>query len=253
MLRAVIIDDEPNNIDNLRELLSTYCPEVIIVASAINSAEGKTVIHQHSPELVFLDIQMPGESGFDLLRSLSNSEFEIIFVTAFDQYGIQAVKFAAIDYLLKPVDPEELQKAVEKTMVKSQQKKQNVRLENLLQYLEHSQHKNEHRIALPGTKETRFAYTREIIRCESSNNYTSFYLTSGEKLIVSKPIYEYEELLEGYGFIRCHQSHLINKAHVKSWVREDGGYLLLDDKTQVPVSRQKKEMVRREIETLRKS
>lgn len=243
-INAVIIDDELNNIDNLLSLLKRHCPSVEVVATAGNAGEGAAVISQYQPDLVFLDIQMPGKNGFDMLQSLPACNFEIIFVTAFDQYGIQAVKFAAIDYLLKPIDVEELVVAVNKVMEKQYQKKQNGQLEGLLQYLQNIHKKEEHRVALPAAKEIRFVFTKDIIRCESNSNYTTFYLQNGEKLVVSKPILEYEELLGDYGFVRCHQSHLVNQRYIKSYIKEDGGHLLLDDNTQVPVSRQKKDMVK---------
>lgn len=248
LISAVIIDDEQNNIENLEILLQQYCPQLTVVATALNAADGKSIILEHDPDIVFLDIQMPGKNGFALLQSLQTHNFELIFVTAFDQYGIQAVKFSALDYLLKPIDTEELKTAVHKAIYRSSEKKQNKKLENLLQVLEHQQQKNLHRIALTSAKETRFIRTQDIIRCESSNNYTTFFLFGREKIMTSKPIFEYEEILVNYGFIRCHQSHLVNKKHIKSWVKEDGGFLLLDDNTQVPISRQKKEYVKMELE-----
>jgi len=247
MIKSVIIDDEQNNIDNLTRLLQKHCPEVTVAATAMNADDGKKIIFEQKPDLIFLDIQMPEKNGFELLRSLSNYSFEIIFVTAFDKYGIQAVKFSAIDYLLKPINIEELKEAINRAITKISQKKQNLQLENLLQLLQNTQLKDEHRIALPTVKETRFAKPQDIIRCESSNNYTSFFFKSGEKLIVSKPIYEYEELLSDYGFIRCHQSHLVNKKFIKSWVKEDGDYLLLEDKSQIPISRQKKDYIKDQL------
>jgi two-component system LytT family response regulator len=243
MMRAILIDDEKNNLDNLSLLLSQYCPDVRVEAVALNAEEGRKLIGQLHPDIVFLDIQMPGKSGLDLLRELPRLDFEIIFVTAYDQYGIQAVKFAAVDYLLKPIHVPELQEAVRKAAIRSREKQKNGQMENLLQLLQRQQHKDEHRIALTTLKETRFLYTRQIVRCESDNNYSHFFLDDGEKLLVSKPIYEYEALLKDYGFIRCHQSHLVNKKFIKSWVREDGGFLLLDNGTTVPVSRNKKEAV----------
>jgi two-component system, LytTR family, response regulator len=244
-MKAILIDDEKNNLDNLRQLLLAYCPSVQVVATAMNTTDGKLIIHEHKPDIVFLDIQMPKKSGFDLLRELDQYTFEVIFVTAYDQFAIQAVKFAAVDYLLKPVNIEELQAAVDRAEIRSKQKKQNQQLENLLHLL--SQNKEEHRIALATLKETRFVNTGTIIRCESSNNYTTFFLKDGEKLIVSKPIYEFEELLSGYGFIRPHQSHLINRSYIKSLVKEDGGYLLLENGVQIPISRAKKEDVIRAL------
>jgi two-component system LytT family response regulator len=248
LISAVIIDNEQNNIENLEILLQQYCPQLTVVATGLNATEGEAIILEHDPDIVFLDIQMSGKNGFALLQSLKVHNFELIFVTAFDQYGIQAVKFSALDYLLKPIDTEELKMAVHKAIYRSSEKKQNKKLENLLQVLEHQQQKNIHRIALTSAKETRFIRTQDIIRCESSNNYTTFYLFGREKIMTSKPIFEYEEILVNYGFIRCHQSHLVNKKHIKSWVKEDGGFLLLDDNTQVPISRQKKEYVRGELE-----
>jgi two-component system LytT family response regulator len=240
-MKAILVDDEQNNLVNLEQLLKTYCPGVEVVAMAADAAAGRSAILQHHPDLIFLDIQMPGKSGFDLLRELHQYDFEVIFVTAFDQYAIQAVRFAAVDYLLKPVSIDELQAAVSRALDKRSEKKKNLQLENLLQLLQ--EQKEDHRIALATIKETRFIRTTDIVRCESSNNYTIFFLSNGEKLTASRPIFEYEELLKSYGFIRCHQSHLVNRKYVKSWVKEDGGYLLLDNGHQVPVSKNKKDVV----------
>jgi len=244
MLKAVIIDDEQNNIDNLSILLAQYCPQVKVTATALNANDGKEIILKLKPDIVFLDIQMPGETGFDLLKSLPDHFFEIIFVTAFDKYGIQAVKFAAIDYLLKPINIEELKDAVHKAVLKRDSQKQNLQLNNFLELLKLQQQKEEHRIALPTGKEIRFVKTQDIYHCESSNNYTNFFIVNGEKLLVSKPIYEFEELLKDYGFIRCHQSHLVNKRYIKSWIKDEGGYLLLEDQSLIPVSKQKKGLLK---------
>lgn len=240
-LKAILVDDEKNNLINLEQLLKTYCPDVAVMATAINAAEGKSAILHHRPELVFLDIQMPGKNGFELLQELNQYDFEVIFVTAHDQYAIQAVRFAAVDYLLKPVNIDELQAAVSRASARSREKRKNLQLENLLQLLQ--EQKEDHRIALTTMKETRFIRTTEIIRCESNNNYTIFFLAGGEKLTASRPIFEFEELLKSYGFIRCHQSHLVNRKYVKSWLKEDGGFLLLENGHQVPVSKNKKEIV----------
>jgi two-component system LytT family response regulator len=242
-ITAVLIDDEANNLTNLSRLLTQYCPEVAIVGTAMDAATGRQLITTRQPELVFLDIQMPGTSGLDLLQQLPSHDFQLIFVTAYDHYGIQAVKFAAVDYLLKPINTDELEKAVRKALRRHSERQKNGQLENLLQLLQRQSYKEEHRIALTTLKETRFLYTRQILRCESDNNYCHFFLDNGEKLLVSRPIYEFEPLLKDYGFIRCHQSHLINKNHVRSWIREGGDFLLLDNGDTVPVSRSKKEVV----------
>lgn len=252
MIRTVIVDDERNNISNLEGLLMKHCPSVEVVTYAMNAEEGVEKISHHQPDLVFLDIQMPGKNGFEMLQALPNHDFEIIFVTAFDQYGIKAIKFSAIDYLLKPVNIEELKTAVDKVIEKHKKKSENLRLENLLGLLQNQQQKASHRLALATVKETRFVSTDEIIRCESSNAYTSFYLSGGQKIVVSKPIFEYEELLKDYGFIRCHQSHLVNKLKVKSWIRKEGDHLLMEDNSQIPVSRNKKESVSEALMFLKK-
>lgn len=251
MITAMIIDDEQNNIINLQTLVEKYCSAVQIIATAQRAAEAKKLIQQHRPDLIFLDIQMPIINGFELLQSLSTIDFEVIFVTAFNEYGIQAIKFSALDYLLKPIKITELQEAVAKAFKKLAEKKTNQQLHNLITLLKHQQQKETHRIALTSAKETRFILTKDIVRCESNNNYTTFYLNNKEKIIVSKPIYEYENLLADYGFIRCHQSHLVNKNYIKSMVKDDGGYLLMDDNTAIPISRQKKDLIKMEMEKLR--
>ena len=242
MISAVIIDDEKNNIYNLESLLQKHCDEVEILETAINAKEGRRIISHNNPDIVFLDIQMPGENGFELLQSISQYSFEVIFVTAFDQYGIKAVKFAAIDYLLKPINVEELKIAVKKVIDKKEKVNQNFQVENLMQLLKGNH--IEHRIALSSAHEIRYVKPAEIIRCESSNNYTTFHFVSGEKLLISKPIYFYEDLLQDYHFIRCHQSHLVNKKFITSFIKVDSGYLLLKDETRLPVSKSKKEKIK---------
>jgi len=247
-MKAVLIDDEKHNIDNLRELLNVYCPQVEIAGTAANADEGKTLIMLKQPDIIFLDIQMPQKSGFDLLKELSSHDFEVIFVTAHDQYAIQAMRFAAVDYLLKPIDINELQAAADRAIKRQRLKDQNRQLENLVNLLKSHQNKEDQRIALNTLKETRFVKTGEIVRCESSNNYSTFYLQDGEQLLVCRPIYEFEEILKDYDFIRCHQSHLVNKKFIKSWKKEYGDFLLLTNRDEVPVSRNKKEVVKKALE-----
>lgn len=244
MMRAVIIDDEINNIDNLKILLSRYCPDIILAGEAGNAEEGAEMIINLNPDLVFLDIQMPEKSGFDLLKSLPHHNFEVIFVTGFDQYGIQAIRFSAIDYLVKPIELTELKSAVTRAKEKIEEKKQNEQLKNLLQMLMDTHKKSAHRIGLSSAKETRFVQTGQIIRCQAENNYTIFSLLNGEQIVVSRPMFEYDEILSEYGFIRCHHSHLVNRIYVKSLLKEDSGYLLLEDDSKIPISRLKKDAVK---------
>ncbi|AOW10629.1 LytR/AlgR family response regulator transcription factor [Flavobacterium gilvum] len=247
MIRGIIIDDEPNNITNLQRLLEKYCPEVIIVGSSSDPNNGIKLIKDSQPDLVFLDIHMPEKDGFQVLKDLDSYDFEVIFVTAFSQYGIQAIKFSAIDYLLKPIDIEELKKAVAKTSNRLKHKNQNLQLQNLLHHLKESNNNSDHRIAISSLKETRFVYVKNIVRCESENSYTLFFTDEGETIISTVPLYEYDEMLSIYGFIRCHQSHLVNKKYVRSLLKEDGYTLLLYNQNRIPVSRNKKDLVKKAL------
>ncbi len=243
-LTTLLIDDEQHNLDNLENLLLTYCPEVTICGKAKNAGEGMELIVRMNPRLVFLDIQMPDMSGLEMLKELNRQDFEVIFVTAFEKFAIEALRFSALDYLLKPISIKELKEAVARAVRKNEEEDKNRNLENLVTYLMQQNQREHHRIALSTQKETRFVKPGEIIRCESSNNYTLVVITDGSKLLVSKGIYEFEEMLGSYGFIRCHQSHLVNKSQVKSWIRVDGESLLLFNGDQVPVSKNKKAEVK---------
>lgn len=246
-MKAVIIEDEKKNRMQLKNLLMKHCKQVRLIGEAANAAEGIKMIKEINPDLIFLDIQMPQQSGFDMLAALGEYNFEVIFVTGYDQYGVQAIKFSALDYLLKPVKPDELIKAVAKAEIKKRKKQTHEQIINLLSVVNNSR-KADHHIALPLMKEIRFISPDEIIRCESANNYTQFYLQNGEKLLVSRGIYAYDEMLKSYHFIRCHQSHLINRRYIKSLLKEDGvPELLLKDGSRIPVSRLKIDMVREEL------
>jgi two-component system, LytTR family, response regulator len=245
-VKTIIIDDESNNIQNLINFLEKYCNNIQIVATGKNADEGIIAIQKYNPDLVFLDIQMPNKSGFDMLNELPEITFEIIFITAFDQYGIQAIKFSALDYLLKPVDIEELKIAVQKAINKISLKQRNLNIDNLLEYIKKGQ-KSVPRIALPTLHETVYIKIDEIVRCEASDNYTTFYLNNSEKILVCKTLKEFSGLLTPYNFIRSHQSHLVNIQYIKSLLKEDGGVLLLFDKTKIPISRQNRELVKKAL------
>ena len=245
-IRSIIIDDEPNNVENLQILLNRYCPEINIVATAMNANSGIAAILAYQPDLIFLDIQMPGKSGFELLKAFTGINFEIIFITAYDQYGIQAIKFSALDYLLKPINISELKLAVEKARQKIIAKQKDYNIINLLEYIK-SGNKEIPKIALPTLQEIMYVRVDNIIRCEASNNYTLFYLQNGEKVLVCKTLKEFGELLAPHNFIRTHQSHLVNLHFVKSFLREDGGTLLLTDQTKVPISRQNRDIVKEKL------
>lgn len=246
-IKAVIIDDEANNIENLQIIIEQYWPSIIVDATADNASDGIEVIKKHQPDLVFLDIQMPNQSGFDLLSHLPEMKFEVIFITAYDKYGIQAIKFSALDYLLKPININEFKVAVGKAERRIREKQQNLNLENLLTYMKTGN--KEPKIALPTLKETMYVKITDIVRCEATNNYTTFHLQNKEQILVCKTLKDFADLLKPHDFVRTHQSHLVNLRFVKSHLKEDGGTLLLDNQEKVPISRQNREMIRVALNT----
>lgn len=248
-MRTIIVDDEISNIENLRALLSKHCPQVAIVATAHEVNAAVDAIQKYVPDLVFLDIQMGDQTGFDVLKDLPVRNFEVVFVTAYNQYGIQAVKFAALDYLLKPVDIDELMDAVDKAEHKLARRLPTSQLDFLLQQLKKPE-TIASKIALQMQGEIRYITLSEIIRCEADNTYTHFFLSSGEKILVSKSLKEYADLLRPNGFLRTHQSHLVNPKFVKSWLKEDGGVLLLNSGEKIPVSKSNKETVKQALQKL---
>jgi len=246
MITCILVDDEPNNLESLTQLITRYFPRLSVKDIACEAEDAIDKILAHKPDLLFLDIQMPGKNGFELLGSLPEIDFEVIFVTAHDQYGIQAIKFSALDYLLKPVDIRELRQAVYKAETRISVKKRNLNLENLLTNLKDSR-PDAQKIALPEPQGTRFVSVAEIFRCQADNNYTWIYLQGGDKLIVGKTLKEYEELLGPYHFLRTHQSHLVNIHYIKSMLKEDGGTLLMANGEKIPVSRQKRDQVKQTL------
>jgi len=248
-MKAILIDDEISNLENLRALLQKHCPQVNILATAQNVNDAVDAIEKHWPDLVFLDIQMGEHTGFDVLKLLPKRNFEVIFVTAYDHYGIQAVKFAALDYLLKPVDIDELITAVNKAAQKLASQIHTSQLDFLLQQLIKPE-TNVSTIALPMQNEIRYIPLSDIIRCEADNSYTHFYMANSEKLLVSKSLKEYADLLRPNGFLRTHQSHLVNPKYVKSWLKEDGGILLLTTGQKIPVSKANKETVKQALQRI---
>ncbi|HPE99026.1 MAG TPA: LytTR family DNA-binding domain-containing protein [Bacteroidales bacterium] len=239
MIRAIIIDDEDASRITLKALLGRYVPDVQIIAEAVDVESGLATVKQFTPDLVFLDIQMPDGSGFRLLEMLPEIDFDVIFTTAFDQYAIKAIKFSALDYLLKPIVSDDLKKAVEKHRQKISAPDRNISYRTLLENLNPEPRK----IVLHTFEGMHVVETADIIRCQSDDCYTNFYLNGGKRIIVSKTLKEIEEQLTGKDFIRPHKSHLINLQYIKTVVRNDGGYIVMKDGTEIPISRRKKEMV----------
>lgn len=241
-LKALLIDDELKSRSNLRRLLSEYCPNVQVIAEAGSAIEALKLIRELKPDLLFLDIEMGEVSGFDLLKLVNGEHhFEVIFVTAFDKYGIQAVKACAIDYLLKPINVIELSQAVEKASIQINPKKENERLRELIANIDRVE--DEQRIAIPLSDKIEFLAINKIIRLEAEGNYTYIHLDNKNRYLICKTLKEYQELLENHNFIRSHQSHLVNFRKISSYVKSEGGYITMEDGSQVPISRQKKEEV----------
>jgi two-component system LytT family response regulator len=237
MLRAVIIDDEKRGRETLLNLLNEYCKNLEVVEMANSAKTGAEIIAAQQPDVVFLDIQMPKGTGFDMLESIAELNFEVIFTTAYDKYAIKAIKFAAMDYLLKPVEIDELKAAVDRVKEKVKSKVTGQNFSVLLNNLK-GQH---NKIALPTSEGISFIPTDNIIRCEASGNYTCFYLEDGGKILVSKTLKEYDELLSETNFYRVHNSHLVNLNHVDKFVKVGGDSVMMSDGSRIEVSRRRKE------------
>ena len=238
MIRCIIIDDEEDGRANLARLIEVNCPELEIAGTAVSVDSAVKVINELTPQLLFLDIEMKDGTGFDVLRRYTNLQFEVIFVTAHSQYGVDAIKFSAIDYILKPIDEENLVEAVRKAKTQIELKNENRRLHNLLRNVDRSN--TNKRIALPFVDSIEFVEVKNIIRLEADGSYTRFFTAESDNLLVSGNLKEYSEMLTAHGFIRTHQAHLVNPEFIKSLVKSDGGYLLMKNGDSVPISRLRK-------------
>ena len=239
MFTAIIIDDVDNSRLTLAHDLKQYCPQIKIVGEANSVKTAVDEITEKKPDVVFLDIQLGDGLGFEILETINDFDFHVIFTTALDTYGIKAIKFSALDYLLKPIDPDELVEAVNK--LKKNTKTGNLKdsINLLLNNIKDINPGNK-RIALNSADKIHMVYITDIIRCESQGSYTIFHLKDKEQIVVTKNLKEYENLLEDYSFIRIHHSHLINFAYLKEFVKKDGGYAVMTDNSQVPVSFRKR-------------
>ncbi|MEO0472431.1 MAG: LytTR family DNA-binding domain-containing protein [Bacteroidota bacterium] len=246
MISAVIIDDVASARSTLRADLETYCPEVTILGEAEGVVSGAKLLREHSPDVVFLDIQMQDGTGFDLLEILGDIDFKLIFTTASDEHAIKAFRFSAIDYLLKPVDPDLLVEAVQK--VRGSRSGQSASVKALLDNIQPQ--KAPSRLALNTLEKIHVVKLDDIFRCESSANYTIFHLRNGRQLLVTKTLKEFERMLEDHDYIRVHQSHLVNAAFISEFVKVDGGYIVMTDGSQVPVSSRKRSSVMQRIANL---
>ena len=239
MITTIIIDDEPKGRLAIRQKLSTYCSNVQVMAEAANGKEALVLIQKHQPQLVFLDIEMPVMNGFEMLNAISEKNFHIIFTTAYDQYAIKAIRYAAFDYLLKPVDIEELIMAVEKISSSISATDQDKKVETLHHNLVLSKELN--KIAIPTSEGLLFFEIRNITHLEAHSNYTHIFFNNRTRLISSKTLKDFDELLPSTMFFRTHHSHVINLSCIKKYIKGDGGKIELLDGTFIDLARRKKE------------
>jgi two-component system, LytTR family, response regulator len=240
-MKAILVDDEPDGIRTLQKLLELHCPHVDVVATCSNGSTAKQQILQTEPDVVFLDIQMPGKSGLELLTELSAKDFEVIFVTAHNEYMLQALQYSAADYLLKPVDEDRLVEAVHRVEARLEEDKKEEHRKALLHNLTKSGNPSEMRLCLPTLKGFIVLKLDDIIYCEAERSYTVFHLEGNRTVTVSKPLLEYDQILQETSFLRIHKSFLINLHHVKEYHRGEGGMVIMSNNIEIEVSRRKKD------------
>ncbi len=238
-MKTILVDDEINSRETLALLLGQYCSEVEVVGTASNLNEAEALLEALKPSLVFLDIQIGTQTIFELLNRLPSIDFEIIFISAYENYAIKAIRFMAIDYLLKPINIQQLTEAVQRAYARGQQRNSQVQLEALMGNLQ-QRDGSQHRIALATADSYELVQVDEVLYCLAEGSYTRFILKNGEELFVSRHLKYYEQLLNEYNFYRSHQSCLLNLQHIKRVLRSDGGMVEMTDGKQLPISRNRK-------------
>jgi len=242
-IKAIIVEDEETGRETLRNYVNKYCEGVTIVAECANIKEGNKAIEEHNPELVFLDVEMPFGNAFDLLEQLESVNFETIFVTAYSQYAIKAINYSASYYILKPIDIDELEKAVEKVRENIASKNginNTVQTKVLLENIRTTQNQQK-KIVLPVLDGFEVVGVNDIVRCEANDNFTNFYLINGDKKVICRTLKFYDDILNDSGFLRVHRSHLVNTQYIKSYKKGKGGVLIMSDNSHVDVSASKKQ------------
>ncbi|MCD4788698.1 MAG: LytTR family DNA-binding domain-containing protein, partial [Bacteroidales bacterium] len=239
-LKTIIIDDELDAVNFIRSIIEEYCPKLEVSGTAHSAKDGAKAIIKTNPDVVFLDVEMPHGSGFDLLANFPEKTFDVIFITAFNHYAIKAIKFSAVDYILKPININEFIKAVDKVIEKRASSQNRNTSYNAL--LENVRSSLPSKLAIPTSEGMEYLNTKEIIRVEADRSYSWFFLKDKRKLLVSRNLKEYQELLSDRNFFRSHNSHLINLEHVKKYIRHEGGAIELIDGSQVPISRGKRDL-----------
>ena len=241
-LQTILVDDEPRGLSSMQKLLQLNCPDVEVIATSSNADDAIEKIGRIKPDLVFLDISMPVKNGFDLLKELKDVPFEVVFVTAHNNFMIEAFHFSAIDYLLKPVDDELLADAVKRAKKRILEKAGSKNIETFLYNVQQKQSSQNMKLCIPSLKGFQVVELNDILYAESSGNYTNFHFASKQSICSSKPMHEYEELLSDAGFIRIHKSYLVNLLHVKEYIRGEGGSVKLTSGQELEVARRKKDL-----------
>ena len=246
MITAVLIDDDINLREGMKGILSLYAPDIDIIGEADSVETGVKILNNLNPQIVFLDIQMNDGTGFDILEKLSEINGKVtshvVFVTAYEHYAIKAFRFSALDFLLKPVAPDDLEKVIDKIRTVLEKDNDYSHIDLLLENIR-KKADNFKRIALSNSDGMHLLDINDIIRCESDDNYTKFFIKNGKPILISKTLKEYEELLSEYDFVRIHQSHLINLAYVKSYVKKENGFVVMHNDDQLPVSQRKRDLL----------
>jgi two-component system LytT family response regulator len=247
MKKVLIIDDENRTRDLIAKMIDSFGFDVETIPEGESVESGINAIIKNKPDIVFLDIQMPDGTGFDVIRSIENKTFEVIFITAHEEFAIKAIKFSALDYLLKPVDTLELKAALEKAIIAVDQRKEGVQFDALQSNINPNEKK---RLVLKTQESVHVVELDDIIRCEADRNYTSFFLIGNRKILVSKTLKEYETLLSGHNFLRVQQSHLVNIDYVDRYDKKNGGAVVMKDGSEVPLSPAKREAFFNKLENI---
>ena len=247
MRKVLIIDDENRTRELIAKMIDSFGLDVKAIPEGENVQSGIEAIQKHQPDIVFIDIQMPDGTGFDVLRSIENKNFEVIFITAHEEFAIKAIKFSALDYLLKPVDTNELRSALEKALVRLADNAEPHQFEALQKNILPNEKR---RLVLKTQESVHVVELDQIIRCEADRNYTSFFLQDDKKILVSKTLKEYEILLTGYNFLRVQQSHLININYVDRYDKKNGGAVVMKNGAEVPLSPAKRELFFKKLENM---
>ncbi|MBO9636103.1 MAG: response regulator transcription factor [Chitinophagaceae bacterium] len=247
MIKTILVEDEPRGMNTLRNLLQEYCPEVEVIAESMDTEDAKKQIASLQPELVFMDISLPGKTSFEMLKEMRDIAFEIIFVTAHHQYALQAFRYSAVDYLTKPLDEDLLADAVRRAARKISVNAGGNNLETLLHNLQCPNAHHEMKLCIPSLKGFQVIGLKDILYCEASGSYTNLHFAGQPPVCSARPIHEYEEMLSRSNFVRIHKSYLVNLSHVKEYLRGEGGSVVLSNNQEIEVSRRKKEIFLNEI------